>query len=411
MANGIHKLKALTVEKISATGLYGDGGGLYLQITKAGVKSWLFRYMRHKKARGMGLGPLHTVSLADARVKAHNCRVMLLDGIDPLEAKQAQRKALALEESKTKTFEQCAVDYIEAHKAGWKNAKHIEQWTNTLKTYAYPVIGSTPVAAVDVALVKEILDPIWTQKTETASRIRGRIESVLDWATVHGYRLGDNPARWRGHLDKLLPRQSKVAKVQHHPALPYSEMPNFLKALRSEDGIAPAALTFLILTATRTSEVANASFDEIDLDAGIWTIPAERMKANRQHRVPLSQAAIAVVTHMKKFATSRYIFPGRQENKPLSNMAMLQLLKRMGRPDITTHGFRSTFRDWIAECTNHPREIAEAALAHTLNDKTEAAYQRGDLFDKRIILMNEWAAYCNSTDSLSVIVRQNPPAT
>lgn len=396
MTRGIHKLKALTVEKARDPGLYGDGGGLYLQITKAGVKSWLFRYMRNGKARGMGLGPLHTVSLADARVKAHECRKMLLDGIDPLDAKEQKRQAQLLEESKAKTFEQCAIAYIDAHKAGWKNAKHQEQWRNTLTTYVYPIIGNMPVAKIDVGMVKQILDPIWTTKTETASRIRGRMESIIDWATVHGYRTGDNPARWRGHLDKLLPAQSKVAKVQHHPALPYAEIAEFLAQLRTKEGVASLALEFLILTATRTGETINAKWDEIDLENGVWVIPAERMKSGRMHRVPLSDAAQAILRKIPHLANSEYVFFGRQSGTPLSNMTLLQLLRRMGRDDLTTHGFRSTFRDWAAECTSHPREIAEAALAHTLKDKTEAAYQRGDMFEKRAKLMADWAEYCKS---------------
>ncbi len=398
MGRGIHKLKALAVEKLKEPGLYGDGGSLYLQITKAGVKSWLFRYMRNGKARGMGLGPTHTVTLAEARAKAHKCRAMLLDDVDPLDSKEQKNQTRLLEESRVKTFEECALAYIDAHKAGWKNVKHTEQWANTLKTYAYPVIGSLSVAKVDVALVKQILEPIWTTKTETASRIRGRIESILDWATVHGYRTGENPARWRGHLDKLLPRQSKIAKVRHHPALPYAEVSAFLKSLRAEEGIVPAALEFLILTATRTSEAIGATWDEIDLDAGIWTIPADRMKAGRPHRVPLCVPALAILARVKVFESGRYVFTGRQVTKPLSNMAMLQLLKRMGRNDLTAHGFRSTFRDWAAECTNHPREVAEASLAHALKDKTEAAYQRGDFFEKRTRLMVDWANYCNGND-------------
>lgn len=398
MTRGIHKLKARTVETASKTGLYGDGGGLYLQITKAGVKSWLFRFMLNGKAHGMGLGPLHTISLAEARSKAHKCRAMLLEGIDPLDAKKKNREALLLEQSKVKTFEQCAIAYIDAHKAGWKNVKHQDQWTNTLKTYAYPTIGYLPVAAVDVALVKQILDPIWAAKTETASRIRGRIESILDWATVHGYRIGDNPARWRGHLDKLLPRQSKVTKVRHHPALPYSEIAEFIKTLKKESGVVPAAMEFLIYCASRTGEVVNASWEEFDLDAGIWTIPSERMKADKPHRIPLSEPALAIVNRMKPISRGKYVFPGRQANSPLSNMALLQLLRRMGRTDLTSHGFRSTFRDWTAECTNHPREIAESALAHTLESKVEAAYLRGDLFEKRARLMADWASFCNGLD-------------
>ena len=398
MAKGIHRLKALSVEKASKPGLYSDGGNLYLQITKTGVKSWLFRYMRNGKARGMGLGPVHTISLAEARVKAHECRSLLLCGVDPLENKAERHQAELLEAANTRTFEECATAYIGAHKAGWKNAKHQDQWTNTLKTYAFPIIGRLSVAAIDVALVKQILDSIWTTKTETASRLRGRIESILDWATVHGYRTGENPARWRGHLDKLLPPQSKIVKVRHHPALPYVEIQSFLATLRREEGVAPAALEFLILTATRTSETINSKWEEIDLQAGVWSIPAERMKAGKLHRVPLSPAALDVLRRVKPFANSNFVFPGRQPDTALSNMALLQLLRRMGRHDLTTHGFRSTFRDWAAECTNHPREIAEAALAHTTKDKTEAAYQRGDLFEKRARLMADWSNYVNALD-------------
>lgn len=395
MTRGIHKLKARTVETASDTGLYGDGGGLYLQITKAGVKSWLFRYMRNGKARGMGLGPLHTVSLAEARNKAHECRAMLLEGIDPLDAKENTRKALVAAASKSKTFEQCAIDYIEANKAGWKNAKHKEQWENTLKTYAHPFIGVMPVELVEVGNIMDVLKPIWTTKTETASRLRGRIESVLGWAIAHGYRSGDNPARWRGHLDKLLPKPASVAKVIHHPALPYTEIGAFIRRLREDSSISAAAMEFLILTAARTSEAIAATFQEFDLNNAIWTVPSGRMKAARPHRVALSVRAIEIVKHMKKVSRSKYVFPGRQSDKHLSNMALLQLLERMKRDDITAHGFRSTFRDWAAECTNHSREICEAALAHVVKDKTEAAYQRGDLFQKRARLMADWADYCN----------------
>lgn len=400
MTRGIHKLKARTVETASTTGLYGDGGGLYLQISSAGVKSWLFRYMRNSKAHGMGLGPLHTVSLAEARNKAHACRAMLLAGIEPLDAKESDRKAQLAAASKSKTFEQCASDYIDANKAGWKNAKHRDQWENTLTKYAYPFVGSMSVASIEVGNVIDILKPIWTTKLETASRVRGRIESILGWAIAHGYRTGDNPARWRGHLDKLLPKQSAIAKVRHHPALPYAEICDFIKKLRMETSISAAAMEFLILTATRTSEAIEASFQEIDLNSGVWTIPSGRMKAGRAHRVPLSLPALAIVKRMKTLSRGKYVFPGRQTDKHLSNMALLQLLERMGRDDITSHGFRSTFRDWSAECTNHPREICESALAHTIKDKTEAAYQRGDLFQKRARLMADWANYCEGAESI-----------
>lgn len=394
MLRALHKLNAKKVEHLKESGLYGDGGGLYLQITSAGVKSWLFRYMRKGKARGMGLGPLHTISLAEARVKAHECRRLLLEGIDPLDAKQQQPTSGRLAEVKALTFQECATRYINSHKAGWKNAKHADQWINTLATYAHPVIGDLPVATVDLPLVMKVLQPIWTTRTETASRLRGRIESVLDWAAVSGFRSGDNPARWKGHLDKLLPKRSKVQKVEHHPALPYAEMAQFMQNLATQEGISRFALEFLILTAARTNEVIKATWDEVDFPAKTWIIPAERMKAGREHCVPLSEQAMRLVRHLRQVTPGEYIFPGMRVNTPLSNMAMLQLLKRMKRTDLTAHGFRSTFRDWAGECTNHPREVCEAALAHQLKDKAEAAYARGDLFAKRANLMADWAEYC-----------------
>lgn len=407
MAHGIHKLKAKTVETTIKRGFYGDGGGLYLQITKTGGKSWLFRYMVKGKAKGMGLGPLRMVSLAEARNKAHECRAMLYAGVDPLDAKARNLQSLQEVASKSRTFEQCAADYIAANKAGWKKEKHKEQWENTLKTYAHPTIGAMSVELIQVGNVIDVLTPIWTTKTETASRVRGRIESVLGWATAHGYRSGDNPARWRGLLDKLLPKPSSVAKVTHHPALPYAEMSAFIKELRGDTSISTAALEFLILTASRTSEAIEATFQEFDLANAIWTVPSERMKAGRPHRVPLSSRAVEIVKHMKKVSRGKYVFPGRKSDKHLSNMALLQLLERMKRVDITSHGFRSTFRDWAAECTNHSREICEAALAHVVKDKTEAAYQRGDLFQKRARLMDDWANYCDGVETLP----SPPPST
>ncbi len=394
MGTGIHRLTAKSVEHQSKPGLYADGGGLYLQITPAGVKSWLFRYMRQGKARGMGLGPLHTISLAKARLRAQACRELLHEGLDPLEEKKRQLQQQRLEDAKNKCFRECAEAYIAAHRAGWKNAKHAGQWQTTLETYAYPLIGELSVAAIDIALVKRVLEPIWTSKTETASRLRGRIESILDWATVQGFRQGDNPAQWRGRLDKLLPKQSRIATVEHHPALPYRDMAEFFLQLQNQEGTAADALQLLILTATRTSEVINATWAEFDLAQGEWLIPASRMKAGREHRVPLSPTCIALLQRRQALSTGPYVFPSPKPNRPLSNMALLQLLKRMGRHDLTAHGFRSTFRDWAAECTHHPREVAEAALAHVLKDKTEAAYQRGDLFEKRARLMEDWAEYC-----------------
>ena len=387
----INRLSAQAVSRQAKPGVYADGGGLYLQVTQAGVKSWLFRYMRHGKARGMGLGPLHTVSLAEARVKALECRKLLLDGIDPLADKEAKRASQKAVEANRMTFMEAATAYIAAHRAGWKNAKHAAQWESTLATYVEPVVGKTALESIDTALVMRVLEPIWTTKTETATRVRGRVESVLDWATVRGYREGDNPARWKGHLDHLLPKRSKVQKVEHHSALPYANAPAFMSALRQMGGTAALAFEFLILTATRTSETINARWGEIDMENCLWTIPAERMKAEKEHRVPLSSAAMKILTILQTHSDSAYVFPGKRDNKPLSNMVFLQLLKRMNRSDITAHGFRSTFRDWVGETTQYPREVAEAALAHIVKNKAEAAYARGDLFAKRARMMQDWA--------------------
>lgn len=401
----IGRLSALAVSRTKKPGMYADGGGLWLQVTEGAPdehgrrpinRSWIFRYMLHSRARAMGLGPLHTVSLADARERATHARRQRLDGIDPIEARKAAMTAARLDAAKSITFADCATRYIEAHKAGWRNEKHADQWTSTLDTYAAPIIGKLPVQSVDVGLVLKVLEPIWRTKPETASRVRGRIEAVLDWASARGYRAGENPARWRGHLEQLLPARAKVRKVQHHPALPYAELGSFMAALRAEEGVAARALDFTILTAARTSEVLNARWEEFDLDAKVWTVPGERMKAGRSHRVPLSSAAIATLEAMREIRERDHpcVFPGGKRGKPLSNMAMLKVLERMKRNDLTAHGFRSTFRDWAAERTNYPREVAEGALAHVVADKVEAAYRRGDLFDKRRRLMDEWAKFC-----------------
>lgn len=389
----INRLSAQAVARNTKPGLYSDGGGLYLQITIAGVKSWLFRYMRNGKARGMGIGPLHTVTLAEARTKALNCRRQLLDDIDPLDERQAKQAAKKIVTAKTMTFSACAEAYIEAHRAGWKNIKHAAQWESTLDTYAGPFFGDLSVADVDTTLVMKALEPIWTTKNETAARLRGRIESVLDWATVRGYRMGENPARWKGHLDHLLAKPSKVKKVVHHPALPYAEMPAFMQFLRSEGGTVFYALQLLILTVTRTNELLHARWDEIDMTNKIWVIPARRMKAEREHRIPLSKPAMNILKSQQEDAEGEYVFPGRRDGMPMSNMVFLQLLKRIERTDITVHGFRSTFRDWVGETTNYPREVAEAALAHNVKNKVEAAYARGDLFVKRAKMMQDWANY------------------
>ncbi len=394
----IFRLTALSVSRTKKCGLYCDGLGLYLQVTKAGVKSWLFRYMRDGRARGMGLGPLHTVSLAEARTKALNCRRKLLDGIDPLDEKRLTVATRKAEQANQLVFDECAKKYIAAHRSGWKNAKHAGQWQSTLDAYASPVFGNLPVQAINTDLIMQVLEPVWTVKTETASRVRGRIESVLDWATVRGYRNGENPARWKGHLDHLLPRKSKVKTVKHHAALPYKEAGKFVHTLRSLDGIAARAFELLILTATRTRETIAARKAEIDLTTQIWTIPAERMKVPKEHRIPLCLEAIKLLRPLVNDTTndSEFLFPGTRPVTHLSNMALLQLLKRLERPDLTAHGFRSTFRDWARETTEYPREVAEAALAHTIRDKTEAAYARGDLFDKRRVMMEHWGRYLSA---------------
>lgn len=372
-------------------GVYGDGGGLYLQIGPTGAKSWLFRFMRQGKARAMGLGPLHTISLSEARQTALGCRKDLLNGQDPIEQRKAARNASV---STQPTFTVCSQSYIAAHEHGWKNPKHRTQWTNTIDTYVGPVFGDKPVDVIDVNLVMQVLEPIWPTKTETASRLRGRIEAILDWATVRGYRNGENPARWRGHLEALLPIRTKVRKVRHHPALPYGELPAFIRRLRQSDAVAANALLFTILTAARTGEVIGATWNEIDALKSTWTIPADRMKAAREHRVPLGERTLALLGEPK--AGEIPLFISGKSDRPLSNIAMLALLKRWKRTDITPHGFRSTFRDWVAEQTQFPQELAEMALAHMISNKVEAAYRRGDMFGRRREMMDTWESYCFS---------------
>jgi integrase len=377
------RLSAIFVGQVSQPGRYHDGSGLYLQVRSASEKSWLFRFRR----KWMGLGPVRDVSLAEARTAAAKCRKMLLAGVDPLEARRSEkRKVLA-----GTTFKECAERYVGSHQAAWRSPKHRHQWQSTLSTYAYPILGDFPVATVDTGLIIKVLEPIWTTKPETASRLRGRIESVLDWAKARGYREGDNPARWRGHIDNLLPAPRKLRATNHHPALPYAEMPEFMHELRQRDGIATRALEFTILTAARTGEAIAARWDEIA--GGVWTIPASRMKSGREHRVPLSDAVLELIAKLPR--EGQYLFAGSRLGSHLSNMSLLAVLRRMGRTDLTTHGFRSSFRDWVSERTNYPRDIAEAALAHVVADKTEAAYRRGDALAKRRRLMAEWSRFCS----------------
>ena len=395
MARTIGKLTALAVSHAKRRGYYGDGGGLFLQVSASGSKSWVFRFKEAGRLREMGLGPLHTIGLADARQRAQDCRKLRLDGKDPIEARRSERMNTRLDAAKAMTFRACAERYIAAHKAGWRNAKHAAQWTATLTTYVYPFFGALPVQAVDVGLVLKAIEPIWTTKPETAGRVRGRIESILDWATARGYRKGDNPARWRGHLENLLPKRSKVRRVRHHAALPYGEIGSFMAELRQQEGVAARALEFSIMTAGRTGEVIGARWDEFNIAERLWTVPAERMKGGREHRVPLSDAVLAILEKMAAIRQSDFVFPGGKANRPLSNMAFLMLLRRMGHGDLTAHGFRSSFRDWAAERTNFPSEVAEMALAHTVSDKVEAAYRRGTMFEKRRQLGAAWAKCCS----------------
>ncbi|MBB3288763.1 MULTISPECIES: site-specific integrase [unclassified Rhizobium] len=392
----VNKLTDQGIKALTKPGLYSDGLGLYLQVSAFGTKSWLFRFMRDGKARKMGLGAVHTISLKAARQKALECRIKLDAGFDPIEDRKATRAALRAQTAKMMTFKECAQKYIEAHRATWKNPKHAEQWPSTLKTYVYPTIGDLSVDAVDVGLVLKILEPIWQEKPETASRVRGRIETILDWAAARKHRHGDNPARWRGHLDKLLPARGRVAKVKHHEALAYREIQPLMAELQANESSSARALEFTILTAVRTNEALGAVWSEIDKDNRMWTIPAERMKGGREHRVPLSDRAIAILDALPREKDADIVFVGASKGKALSNMAMLEMIRGL-RPGkgLTVHGFRSTFRDWAAEQTAFPNELVEMALAHAVSDKVEAAYRRGDMLDRRRRLMKEWAEYCS----------------
>lgn len=393
MAGGIEKLSALKVARLSKPGRYGDGKGLYLQISKPGVKSWIFRFEREGKERFMGLGPLHTVSLADAREKARVARLSLIEGIDPLEKRSQAVAANKAEQASNLDFDTCAKRYIESREAEWKNAKHRQQWGNSLRMHASPHLGNVHVRQIDTPLVLKALEPIWRSKTETASRVRERIERVLSWASTRGYREGENPARWNGHLEELLPNPSKLKKVKHHPALPFAEIGGFFQALKVQKGIAARALEMTILTACRTGEVLGARWEEVDFPGRVWTIPAERMKAAKPHRVPLIKETLALLKQHEGL-DPLFVFPGAKQGQPMSNMAMLTVLKRMKRDDLTVHGFRSTFRDWAAERTDYPSEMAEIALAHTVGSAVENAYRRSDLFERRRALMQDWANWC-----------------
>ncbi len=408
MARTSKPLTDLAVKRAKGPRTIGDSRGLYLQVGKSGSKSWLFRYMQHRKEHWMGLGGFPDVSLAEAREKALACRKLLREGTDPIQHRRAGLATAQLEAARAVTFKECALAYIEAHRPGWKNVKHAQQWANTFESYVFPTFGSVSVQDIDITLVLKVLEPIWPTKTETATRIRQRIESVLDWATARGYRVGENPARWRGYLDKVLPKRSKMQRVRHHAAMPYSDLPEFFADLGKRNTISAMALCFTILTAARSGEIRGAIWPEVDLDTRIWSIPPERTKSHRLHRVPLSDEAIGVLREALASRVdngSGLIFPGERPGKPMSENTMRKYLQEeMRREGLTVHGFRSSFRDWAGERTNFPREVAEMALAHVTSDKTEAAYARSDLLDRRRRLMDAWASYCTSGPGEGAVV-------
>jgi integrase len=381
---------------LKTAGFFSDGGCLYLDFKDPPSKNWVLRYTRNGRTHDYGLGSYPIVSLAEARLARDAALAKLRNGVDPVEEKRAAKLAGKLERARAMTFKQCAEAFIAAHERSWKNAKHAYQWPQTMEAYAYPVFGDLPVQAVDTGLVMKAIEPIWFGKTETASRTRGRIEKILDWAATAGYRPSDtpNPARWRGHLENLLPKKSKIAPVKNHEALPYAELPGFMAELTGQTAIGALALRFAILTVTRTGETLGARWGEINLAEKLWTIPAERMKGDREHRVPLSEPGLAILATLKQLPASPFVFPADNPRRPVSNMVMLMQLRRMGRSDLTVHGFRSTFSDWCAEKTGFPSEVREMALAHKIGNAVEAAYRRGDLFEKRRELMRVWAVYC-----------------
>jgi integrase len=409
--NRMGKLTALKVARADI-GMHADGDGLYLAVTSARARSWIYRYqVNGQKARDLGLGPAKDISLRRARELAAEARALKAEGIDPIEHRREQRKTEQLEAVKAITFKECCEQYIDLNGVAWRNPKHRQQWRNTLATYAYRTIGHLPVQAVDTGLVSKVLEPIWSTKPETASRVRGRIETILDWAKVKGYRAGENPAAWRGHLDKIFPAKTKVRKVKHHTALPYAEIPSFMAALRQRGGTAARALEFLILTAVRTGDVIGGEGDDalpmlwqhVDFNQKLWTIP--RTKTGDEHRVPLSDAAFALLRERHAhYSHQPHVFASPL-GQPLSCAAMDAVLKRMGfKGCATVHGFRSTFRDWAAERTNYQNHVVEIALAHTIESKVEAAYRRGDLFNKRRDLMRAWGAYCSKTPTIATVV-------
>lgn len=391
MARTRNRLSAIKVSGCKDPGYYADGGNLYLKVGPTGAKSWIFRFTREKRTRDAGLGPYPTISLVRARERSDNCRRLVSAGIDPIEARDEERKHKA---PPALSFRACAEAYLANQEAGWRNPKHRDQWHSTLKTYVYPLLGSLSVDTVTTDHVLQVLEPIWSKKPETASRVRGRIEAVLNSAKARGLRSGENPAQWRGHLDHLLPAKGKVRRVKHHAAMPYKQVPAFMKALRDNSSISARCLEFTILTAARTSEALGAQWSEIDFDNKLWTVPAERMKAGKIHRVPLSSRAIAILKEMKALKRNEFVFASWKPGRPLSQMTLAMIVRRMGHT-VTVHGFRSSFRDWASEETKFSREAAEMALAHSIPDAVEAAYRRGELLDQRRKLTESWRQFCD----------------
>jgi integrase len=399
MAREVHKLSARGAATLTTPGRHSDGGGLYLNVTETGARSWLFIWKVAGRRREMGLGSARDVPLARARELAAECRSIVADGRDPLQVREASKAA----EQSIPTFGECADEFIAAKQSEWRNDKHRAQWLMTLTTYAAP-LRKLPVDEIDTADILAVLKPIWQAKPETAARFRGRIEQVLDAAKAKGHRSGENPARWRGHLDKLLAKRQRLTRG-HHAAMGYADVPAFLGRLRERQAgsISALALEFLILTAARSGEVLGMRWDEFDKTAKVWTVPAARMKAGREHRVPLSAPALAVLAEAGKMRTGDFVFPGAGADRSLSSMALEMVLRRMYLDSVTVHGFRSAFRDWAGNETHFAREVAEAALAHVIGDSAERAYRRGDALEKRRALMTAWADFLEPSARENVV--------
>jgi integrase len=398
MARQVKRLSARAVATLTKPGRHSDGDGLYLVVDASGARRWLFMFRRGGKLKEMGLGGASSVSLSDAREKAADARRIVASGRNPIELRRSAEAARAAGTTFGAFADKLVADLVQ----GFRNEKHKGQWATTLKTYA-ATLRDKPLDAIGTDDVLVVLAPIWQTKHETASRLRGRIERLLDAAKAKGLRSGENPARWRGHLDKLLPKRRKLTRG-HHAAMPYPDVPAFVATLRRRNAVAGMALEFCILNASRTGEVLGAKWSEIDREAKLWTVPAERMKAGRAHRVPLTTQALEILAEAEKIRTSEYVFPGQRRDRPLSSMAMEEMLRRMKIENATVHGFRSSFRDWAGECTSFPREIAEAALAHTVGDETERAYRRGDALEKRRKLMEAWAGFLEEPIGIGAVV-------